>query len=546
MNQILDPVLRKDNFEIWRKKTNDIITLVSSISSNVKTTISDEPPLPAFPGDLWWDSSLGKLKIYYQDDDSSQWIDAFISSNEESVISISENPPENPKVGQLWWDSTTGKLKIYYHDGDSCQWTDAFSASGGKSKAEVTMSEDPPIGAYPGELWWDSNSGKLKILHQDIDSVQWIDAFIYHNRSVVGISDDLPVTANDGELIWDSSTGKLKIYYNDGDSKQWLDAFVYHNKTMINVSDDVPEDALHGELWWESCSAKLKIFFDDGDSKQWLDVFPVNTGSSNVIISENPPDFPQTGDLWWDSNSGKLKINYQDGDSSQWVDSYTSAQNSTKAEVVISEESPLNPFIGQLWWDSTTGKLKIYYQDDDSVQWIDAFIYHNKSIVEISNLPDFASHGELLWDKNQNELKIFFNDGVTTEWKNISEKEKTFQFIDDLSRDSFDLVDYDTKLTNLFYHSNPSEDWEINFSNVEFKTGDKFNLTVIVDNSSHFPLNVGINGQDVQVKWNKNVQMDSNNNPLIQENSTMKIVYEVYCLDSDISNALILADLNFF
>ena len=117
---------------------------------------------------------------------------------------------------------------------------------------------------------------------------------------------------------------------------------------------------------------------------------------------------------------------------------------------------------------------------------------------------------------------------------------------DDLSRDSFDLVDYDTKLTNLFYHSNPSGDWEINFSNVEFKTGDKFDLTVIVDNSSHFPLNVGINGQDVQVKWNKNVQMDSNNNPLIQENSTMKIVYEVYCLDSDISNALILADLNFF
>jgi len=37
-------------------------------------TISDTPPA-ATAGDLWWESDTGRLKIYYQDTDSSQWVD---------------------------------------------------------------------------------------------------------------------------------------------------------------------------------------------------------------------------------------------------------------------------------------------------------------------------------------------------------------------------------------------------------------------------------------------------------------------------------------
>ena len=37
-------------------------------------TISDTPPA-ASAGDLWWESDTGRLKIYYQDTDTSQWVD---------------------------------------------------------------------------------------------------------------------------------------------------------------------------------------------------------------------------------------------------------------------------------------------------------------------------------------------------------------------------------------------------------------------------------------------------------------------------------------
>ena len=44
-------------------------------------------------------------------------------------------------------------------------------------------------------------------------------------------------------------------------------------------------------------------------------------GGANVTISDTiPAGSPSAGDLWWESDSGRLKVYYQDTDSSQWVD----------------------------------------------------------------------------------------------------------------------------------------------------------------------------------------------------------------------------------
>lgn len=39
---------------------------------------------------------------------------------------ISDTPPPSPYEGELWWDSTIGILRVYYIDGDTGQWVDAF------------------------------------------------------------------------------------------------------------------------------------------------------------------------------------------------------------------------------------------------------------------------------------------------------------------------------------------------------------------------------------------------------------------------------------
>ena len=66
-------------------------------------------------------------------------------------------------------------------------------------------------------------------------------------------------------------------------------------------------------------------------------------GGASVTVSDNPPSSPSSGDLWWESDSGKLKVYYNDGTSSQWVDSFTAGSaadknvfsGSTKEEVNI-------------------------------------------------------------------------------------------------------------------------------------------------------------------------------------------------------------------
>jgi hypothetical protein len=43
-------------------------------------------------------------------------------------------------------------------------------------------------------------------------------------------------------------------------------------------------------------------------------------GAAMVSIGEVPPASPSSGDLWWNSASGRLNVYYYDGSASQWVD----------------------------------------------------------------------------------------------------------------------------------------------------------------------------------------------------------------------------------
>jgi hypothetical protein len=92
----------------------------------------------------------------------------------------------------------------------------------------------------------------------------------------------------------------------------------------------------------------------------------------SVAISTSPPGIStSTGALWWESDSGDLKVYYNDGDSAQWID----ANGGSQSLAIISESSPAGYGItssGTLWWDSGYGVLKVYYDDGSSQQWVDA------------------------------------------------------------------------------------------------------------------------------------------------------------------------------
>lgn len=55
-----------------------------------------------------------------------------------STITISGTPPASPAAGNLWWNSNIGSLYIYYNDGDSSQWVEASPGGAGGSSSSVT------------------------------------------------------------------------------------------------------------------------------------------------------------------------------------------------------------------------------------------------------------------------------------------------------------------------------------------------------------------------------------------------------------------------
>jgi hypothetical protein len=62
--------------------------------------------------------------------DSKGRITAASSGSSGSIITISDNAPASPVSGSLWWDSTVGRTYVFYNDGTTSQWVDASPGVG--------------------------------------------------------------------------------------------------------------------------------------------------------------------------------------------------------------------------------------------------------------------------------------------------------------------------------------------------------------------------------------------------------------------------------
>ena len=85
-------------------------------------TVSDSAPTNAVLGDLWWKSDEGQLKVYYNDTNSFQWVDASTvqqGSTSYAYASVASFPGPSVSESELAYDDSDGTL--YYSNGVS--WT---------------------------------------------------------------------------------------------------------------------------------------------------------------------------------------------------------------------------------------------------------------------------------------------------------------------------------------------------------------------------------------------------------------------------------------
>ena len=108
-------------------------------------------------------------------------------------------------AGGLTYPTTNGTSgQVLTSDGaGNVTWTTVSGGGGGG--ANVTISDTAPGSASVGDLWWESDTGRLKIRYQDTDSTQWVDA---NPPLSPALSSDAPTTASSsgtaGDIRYDA------------------------------------------------------------------------------------------------------------------------------------------------------------------------------------------------------------------------------------------------------------------------------------------------------------------------------------------------------
>ena len=93
----------------------------TTFSTTAQVAVSDAAPSNPQPGDMWWKSDEGTLKIYYSDVDTNQWVDASPIGDpfENTYASIAFFPQANVSEGAFAFSEATDAM--YYSNGTS--WT---------------------------------------------------------------------------------------------------------------------------------------------------------------------------------------------------------------------------------------------------------------------------------------------------------------------------------------------------------------------------------------------------------------------------------------
>ena len=171
--------------------------------------------------------------------DTTNWDTAFGWGNHASagylttlsLNGVSDVSITSPLNGQV----------LSYNNGT---WSNVTPSSGGG--ASVTISDTAPA-ASAGDLWWESDTGRLKIFYQDVNSSQWVDASPpLADATSIGGSGTVSMKASlipDTNDAYDIGSAEFKIrdlYVNDGSiHTESGNALSFHDGNLTWGGDDV-------------------------------------------------------------------------------------------------------------------------------------------------------------------------------------------------------------------------------------------------------------------------------------------------------------------
>ena len=151
-------------------------------------------------------------------------------------------------------------------------------------------------------------------------------------------------------------TSGLKYIYNNAVGA-WEPAI--QPPVIYSAAPTPPDIQIEGFLWYDG--ATLYVYHNSA----WVAAGGAGGGGSSVSVGDAAPATPAAGDLWWDSSAGRMFVYYIDADSAQWVDASPNISGSNGSNVFSGPNAPGNAVEGALWYNTTTSQLSVYTSD----QW---------------------------------------------------------------------------------------------------------------------------------------------------------------------------------
>ena len=152
------------------------------------------------------------------------WTGPSTTAGGGASVTVSENAPSGASEGDLWFDPSVLKTFVYYNDGTANQWVQSNpTGSGGSGGASVTASDTAPTTPSAGDLWFKSDTGALYVYYTDADSSQWVG--ISGPAGADGASASVsyanlaafPSSPTEGDIAYAQDTNALYVY----DGSEW-------------------------------------------------------------------------------------------------------------------------------------------------------------------------------------------------------------------------------------------------------------------------------------------------------------------------------------
>lgn len=194
----------------------------------------------------------------------------------------------------------------------------------------------------------------------------------------------------------------------------------------VFVSASAPLNPKVGALWYNTNNQVLYIrALDESDVVAWIPLTQTQVPPASVLVSVSPPVNPTVGELWFNPSNAELRIWVSNLGGGEWELITAGTPIPQPNGVTVSATEPLNPEIGDLWFNTIVSNLFVYIGSPGGPEWVIA----NSNVLPPQTAPVTVSstsplsplEGDLWYNPVSSSLKVWVVEPGGSGWELITQ-----------------------------------------------------------------------------------------------------------------------------